>query len=95
MGRHVVGEKARAFGEAHALDLGDEVLQHHRHAGERSGCRWCLRERAFEHRGHHGVEGGVERLDPLDRGLDELGGRHLTAGDELGLAHTVQTAQLI
>ena len=45
-------------------------------------------------RRHDGAQPWVQPLDPLDRPLDELGGRHLAAADERGLRGRVQCRDL-
>ncbi len=94
--RHVVAQEAGALGERHAGGLGDEVLQQERHTGERAGVVDGHGARGVEGlvvRGrHHGVDGGVQRLDSLDGGLDQLDRldvaprheRRLVAGVEVG-----------
>ncbi len=44
---------------------------------------------------HHGVEGGVQRLEPLDGGLDELHRADLAVGDQLGLFGGVEVAEFV
>ena len=61
---------------AHALHLAGEVLEQVRHPGERAAGRGARRvERPVEDRRDDRVQVGVQRLDPLDRRLDQLGRR--------------------
>jgi hypothetical protein len=64
-----------------------EVLQHEGHTGERPVRQRPARlvEGPFEAPVDDGVQLGVEPLDPIDRGLDQLHRLGLTAADQFGL----------
>ena len=73
------------------------VLEDRRHTGERGAGGDLGRgdsglvEEGVDHR----VQLGVELLDPGDRGLDELGGRHRAAAHEIGLRGGVERCQVV
>jgi hypothetical protein len=73
-----------------------EVLQHERHAGERPVGQRPGRfvEGPFEARVDDGVQLGVEPLDPLDRGLDQLHRCGLTVADQFGLGGGVERGEI-
>jgi hypothetical protein len=81
-----VAEQLRAEGERQALDRG-QVLDPDRHAGERAlvprpdGVG--RRQGALLVQRHERVQRRVERLDALERGLDQLPRRHLSLADEV------------
>ena len=86
----------RAARLARAGERRAEVLQQERHARQRA-----LGERTsgglpgpLVQRRHDGVEPRVQRLDSLDRGVDELERRNLAAPDQVRLAEGVETAEL-
>jgi hypothetical protein len=60
-----------------------EILQE-----ERDSPEWPVRrlrgERLLEQRVNDGVQLAVERLDAVDRGFDQLGGRGLARADQFG-----------
>ena len=63
-----------------------EVLEQERHAAERTvGQRTVgVGARSFELAVDHGVQRGVDLLDPRDRRVDELAGMDLAVADEAG-----------
>lgn len=76
----VVRQEPRALGERDPLLLGHQVLHQEGDTGE-GQCGAILItvddqrpvQRSFVLLGHHGVQRRVQRLDPVDRGLHELG----------------------
>ena len=95
LGRHVVAQERACLGEAHALDLGEEVLHEERHPGEDSGAGMGTRgvARMVVHLGHDRVEGPVDLLGPIDRGIDEFERRQLAAAYQRRTSRRVQAGE--
>ena len=69
-----------------ALDGADEVLHHERHAAERAVGRLGACARALSNSGWiTALSSRVQRLDALDRALDELARLASPRADEVGL----------
>ena len=91
-GGDVAAQELRALVERRALDLHHEVLEQVGHAPERTRRSGGRDGRAglVVQRRHHSAQDRVEPLDPLDRPLDELGGRDLAVAHEGGLVGRVE-----
>ena len=79
-----------------ALQLQRDVLDQDRHTRERRVIRHRagVVESVLRRPDEDGAQLGVDRLDRLDRGLDELDRGHLTLADQVGLGGRVEPDQI-
>jgi hypothetical protein len=101
--RDEIGERARAGGEAHALDRG-EVLdrqrkpdeqaavlpRHHRRLGDAGGV-----EREVGGHRHEGIERRLQRLEAPQRALDDFNRRNLPRSDQATQVERGQVGELL
>ena len=94
--RRRVEEKSRPARRLRSGQVGAEILQQVRHAAERTVGE-AGRDRlapVIVQLCHHGVDDGVALLHALDRGVQEVLGRHLATTDEIGQTQAVVPLEL-
>ena len=91
-----VPERARSGRLGHARLARPEVLEQERHSSQRPLRQWPagLLAGRLEERRDDGVDRRVQRLDALDRGVEQLDGRSLSSSDEIRLADRVEAREL-
>ena len=94
-GRFEVRQEPAAGGVRHARDGGVEILEQQGHAakrGIRRRQRGGVAPGLLVHPGDDGVDARIDALGARDRFLQQLGGRHLAAMDELREPQRVEPA---
>jgi hypothetical protein len=101
--RDEIGERARAGGEAHALDRG-QVLDRQRKPGEqatvlpghhrRLGGAGGVERKVGGHR-HEGIERRLRRLEARQRALDDFNRRGLPRSDQSAQVERGQVGELL
>jgi hypothetical protein len=88
-------QEGRTGCQGHAGTAGQDILEQERHTGK--GARGELGNRGsaglLKHGCDDGVERGIQALDALDGGINQLDGSHLAPADELGLGGGVEKGE--
>jgi hypothetical protein len=91
-------QEARAEVHRIAFGVAEEVLQEERYAAERTvgqGVPARLVARAVEEPVDHRVQLGVQPLDALDGGIDQLERARLPRSDEVGQSYRVEPREIV